>query len=106
MWVGSWNKASVSFGSVDRNLDWPGCINARDLGGLRISDARLTKRRAVVRSDNPAYLTPEGWSAMSAYGVHTIVALRTRGTADEEPVEGLVPPGIVIERVAIEDASD
>lgn len=59
-----------------RHLDWHGCFNARDLGGIRTVDGRLTRRGALVRADTPEGLTASGWSALLAYGIRTIVDLR------------------------------
>lgn len=91
---------------MDRNLDWPGCLNARDLGGLATTDGRRTRWGAVVRSDNPAYLTASGWAALHAHGVRTIVALRTEGTDDDEPDLGSLPSDVGFERVFVEDLGD
>ena len=91
---------------MDRNLDWPGCLNARDLGGLPTADGRVTRWGAVVRSDNPAHLTPAGWAALHAHGIRTVVALRTEGTNDDEPDLGAVPDGVAFERVFVEDLGD
>lgn len=91
---------------MDRNLDWPGCLNVRDLGGLTIADGRVTRWGAVVRSDNPAYLTPAGWAALHAHGIRTIVSLRTDGTDDDEPDLGSLPDGVGFERVFVEDLGD
>jgi hypothetical protein len=91
---------------MDRNLDWPGCLNARDLGGLAAADGRRTRTGAVVRSDNPAYLTPAGWSALQAHGIRTIVALRTAGTTDDEPDLAALPDGVGFRRVVVEDLGD
>jgi hypothetical protein len=60
----------------DRHLDWDGCFNVRDLGGLRTADSRTTRWGAVVRSDMPDRLSAAGWSALTAYGIRTIVELR------------------------------
>lgn len=60
----------------ERHLDWAGCLNARDLGGLPTGDGRTTRWRAVVRADNLDRLAPEGWAAPHAYGVRTVVDLR------------------------------
>ena len=60
----------------------------------------------VVRSDNPSRLTADGWEAVRAAGVRTVITLRTDGTIDDEPDPAMAPDGIVIERVAIEDATD
>ena len=65
----------------ERVLYWDGCTNARDLGGLGTSDGRMTRWGAVVRSDTPARLTATGWSALYAYGIRTIITLRTDGMA-------------------------
>ena len=91
---------------MDRSLDWSGCVNVRDLGGLRIRDGQLTRRRSVIRSDNPAYLTQDGWRAATRLGVRTIIALRTLGISDDEPADDSVPSGITVERIYIEDATD
>lgn len=64
----------------DRHLLWDGCFNARDLGGLRTSHGRETRWGAVVRSEAPHLLTAEGWSALYAHGIRTIIDLRN---ADE-----------------------
>ncbi len=91
---------------MERHLDWPGCINARDLGGLRTADGRETTWGAVVRSDNPAYLTAEGWTALHDYGIRSIAALRTLGADDDEPDSQMVPADVRIERVVVEDGTD
>ncbi|HAL28604.1 MAG TPA: hypothetical protein DCP25_18000 [Chloroflexi bacterium] len=38
--------------AVERHLDWPDLLNARDLGGYRTTDGVETRWRAVVRADN------------------------------------------------------
>jgi protein-tyrosine phosphatase len=60
----------------NRHLDWAGCLNARDLGGVPLTNARETAWRAFVRSDAPNKLTDVGWQTLRAYGVGTIVDLR------------------------------
>jgi protein-tyrosine phosphatase len=60
----------------DRHLDWDGCFNVRDLGGLPAVDGRRTRRGAVVRADAVDRLTSRGWEALRAYGVRTIIDLR------------------------------
>ena len=89
-----------------RILDWDGCSNVRDLGGLRTSDGRLTRARAVVRSDSPARLSPAGWSALYDYGIRTIVTLRTDGIVENELDFTLPYPDIATIQVAIEDLTD
>jgi protein-tyrosine phosphatase len=60
----------------DRHLDWRGCFNTRDLGGLPTVDRGWTRRGAIVRSDSLATLEEEGWAALEAYGIRTVVDLR------------------------------
>ena len=60
-----------------RRLHWDGCYNARDLGGFRTIDGRGIRRHALVRSDNLARLTRSGWEALTAYGIRTVLDLRT-----------------------------
>jgi protein-tyrosine phosphatase len=70
---------------VNRHLDWEGCFNARDLGGLRTVDGGRTRWRAIVRSDSLDGLSADGWAAARAYGVRTIVDLRTHTERADQP---------------------
>lgn len=90
----------------ERVLVWEGCNNVRDLGGLRTSDGRVTRAGAIVRSDNPAKLTASGWSALHAYGIRTIITLRTHGMQEDEL--NIMPPysDLVTVQAAIEDITD
>jgi len=90
----------------ERILVWDGCHNVRDLGGLRTSDGRTTRRGVIVRSDTPARLTEAGWSALYSYGIRTIVSLRTHGM--EESELNVTSPYSEIEAIqaAIEDVTD
>lgn len=89
-----------------RVLRWDGCVNVRDLGGYRTEDGRRTRFGAVVRSDNPAYLTRQGWTDLCGYGIRTVVGLRTVGADDDEPADDQLPGGLTFTRVAIEDVTD
>lgn len=91
---------------IERALVWDGCINVRDLGGLRTSNGRVTCRGAIVRSDTPARLTPEGWSALYAYGIRTIISLRTHGLEEDELNVTSPYPDIATIQIAIEDITD
>jgi protein tyrosine/serine phosphatase len=90
----------------DRILVWDGCKNVRDLGGLRTSDGRLTRWRAVVRSDTPARLTATGWSALYAYGIRTIISLRTDGMQEDELNFTSPYADLATVQTAIEDVTD
>jgi hypothetical protein len=68
----------------DRRLKWDGCNNVRDLSGLSTFEGRVTRWGAVVRSDAPSKLTPEGWDALLGHGIRTIITLRTEGKIEDE----------------------
>ena len=89
-----------------RVLFWDGCNNVRDLGGLRTCDGRMTLWRTIVRSDTPAKLTEAGWSALYAYGIRTIISLRTYGKAEDELNITPRHSDLVTVQVAIEDITD
>jgi protein-tyrosine phosphatase len=90
--------------AADRHLDWEGCCNARDLGGLRTTDGRTTRWGAVVRSERPDELTPAGWQALAAYGVRTIVDLRND---HERQALGVPrPAGVTTVHVPLDDRAD
>ena len=59
-----------------RRLDWPACLNTRDLGGLPLGRG-LTRSRMLVRSDHIGKLNGAGREAMLAYGVTTVIDLRS-----------------------------
>ena len=61
---------------MSRTLEWDGCVNVRDLGGLPTADGGRTRYGALVRADNIDRLTPRGWEALVAHGVGTVVDLR------------------------------
>jgi protein-tyrosine phosphatase len=90
----------------ERVLVWDGCTNVRDLGGLRTSDGCMTRWGTVVRSDTPARLTAAGWSALYAYGIRTIISLRTHGMTEDELNITPPHPDLVTGQVAIEDITD
>ncbi len=91
---------------ADRILAWDGCQNVRDLGGLRTGDGRVTRTGALVRSDTPARLSAAGWQALYAYGIRTILSLRTHGLVEEELDFTSPYPDLVTIPLAIEDITD
>jgi len=90
----------------ERVLIWEGCNNVRDLGGLKTCDGHMTRLRSVVRSDTPARLTEAGWSALYAYGIRTIITLRTDGMVEDELNFTPRYPDLATVQVAIEDITD
>lgn len=60
----------------DRHLDWDGCFNVRDLGGLTATASTVTRWGALVRADALDGLSPAGWTALADHGVRTVIDLR------------------------------
>jgi protein-tyrosine phosphatase len=58
-----------------RDLSWPSCFNARDLGGYAAAGGRRTRWRTLFRADNMSHLTAEGPAALVRDGVRTVVDL-------------------------------
>jgi protein tyrosine/serine phosphatase len=90
----------------NRQLNWEGCNNVRDLGGLSAIDGRKTRWGALVRSDDPFKLTTKGWEALLAHDVRTIISLRTEGKTEYEFNLQVLPSGVELVSVAIEDLGD
>ena len=61
---------------MTRALDWAGCANVRDLGGVPIEGGGETRHGVFVRADNIRNLSDEGWESLDAHGVTRIVDLR------------------------------
>jgi hypothetical protein len=82
---------------VERRLEWDGCRNVRDLGGLRTADGRVVRRGAVVRADALDRLGAAGWEALVAHGVRTVVDLRN----DDELGRDAAPRPAEVETVRL-----
>lgn len=67
-----------------RRLDWPDCRNTRDLGGLPRAGG-LTRPGVLVRSDSLRSLNAAGQEAMVAYGVTTVIDLRSESEVAKSP---------------------
>ena len=89
---------------VVRHLDWEGCFNARDLGGLRTGNGRVTVSGRVVRADSLDGLTAAGWTALTAYGVRTIIDLRN----DDERHDDVAPrpPTVTTQHLPLDGSDD
>jgi protein tyrosine/serine phosphatase len=61
---------------MTRHLQWDGCANVRDLGGIRTRDGAEIRRGAIVRADALDRLSAGGWAALEAHGVRTVIDLR------------------------------
>jgi protein-tyrosine phosphatase len=73
-----------------RRLEWPDCRNTRDLGGLPLAGG-LTRTGVLVRSDNLQSLNLAGLEAMVAYGVTTVIDLRSESEVATSPSPFAVP---------------
>lgn len=92
--------------TTNRILNWQGCNNVRDLGGMDASNGYKTRWGAVVRGDHPQKLTVDGWSALQAHGIRTIISLRTHGLEENYPDTAPRPSDIETVIVEIEDVTD
>ena len=80
-----------------RCLDWDGCFNVRDLGGLATADGRRTRWGAIVRGDSLGCLSARGWEQLEAHGVRTVIDLRN----EDERGEDAAPRPSTIETIRI-----
>ena len=71
----------------DRHLDWDGCHNVRDLGGLPTAGGGRVRWGALVRADALDRLSARGWEALEAHGIGTVIDLRNpdERTPDRAP---------------------
>jgi protein-tyrosine phosphatase len=74
----------------------------RDLAGLRTSDGRTIRRGALVRARSLDHLGRDGWSALHALGVRTLIDLRN----DDERGAAPSPDGIICMHVPLDGADD
>lgn len=66
-------------------LDWEGCLNGRDVGGLPSVDGPPVRFGALFRSDSHSRLTAGGAAAVRALGISRVLDLRWVREAGEEP---------------------
>jgi protein tyrosine/serine phosphatase len=62
---------------LSRHLEWDGCLNARDLGGIPTLDGGETQWQSVIRADYLGRLSGAGQQSMHDYGVRTVIDLRS-----------------------------
>jgi protein-tyrosine phosphatase len=70
---------------TQRLLSWDGCLNVRDLGGHPLAAGGATRYQRVVRADSVRKLSDDGWEALVAYGIRTVVDLRMPNELDDDP---------------------
>jgi protein-tyrosine phosphatase len=71
-----------SSGYEPRHLDWPGLVNARDLGGLPLEDGRV-REGALIRSESLTRLDEGGAAALRGAGVSRVLDLRRPGESPD-----------------------
>ena len=90
---------------ASRALAWPDCQNTRDLGGLPLRNG-ITRSRVLIRSDHLGHLNEAGRDALMAYGVATVVDLRSQSEVSTSPnpfADGSLPG--YVHRPLIDDAN-
>ena len=71
------------------HLDWSGCLNARDLGGLPTRYGATTRAGAVIRTDSLHRLDPDGREAFDELGAGLVLDLRSDWEIHEpHPLDG------------------
>ncbi|MVA74747.1 protein-tyrosine-phosphatase [Auraticoccus sp. F435] len=93
---------------MQREQEWDGYPNVRDLGGLPTPHARngWTTFGRVFRGPRPELLTQEGWAALQRAGVRTLVDLRNadeRGRRSDDPVLEGPPSSLTVLHRPLED---
>jgi protein-tyrosine phosphatase len=88
---------------VSRTIAWEGFFNARDLGGLPLTDGGTTGFGTFVRSADLRFVTEHGWQEAGRAGMRTIIDLRN----DHEVDPGTAaPPGMDRLNVPLDDIED
>lgn len=90
-------------GGGGRDLDWDGCWNVRDIGGLPLIGGGVLPTGRLVRGDSPDLLSAAGWQALWDFGVRTIIDLRREGECATDVVR---PAGLELHRVSWDDYPD
>jgi protein-tyrosine phosphatase len=57
-------------------LNWPGCRNVRDVGGLPTGDGGVVREGVLIRADSLHFLSQSGVEAVRGAGVSRILDLR------------------------------
>ena len=90
----------------ERHLDWEGCFNVRDLGGLPAAGGTRTAWGSLVRADSLSRLSAAGWQALLDHGVRTVIDLRNPREREQAPDLAPRPPEIETVQVALDGVED
>ena len=97
-WLYSDPLADFEAVMLDRQLDWDGCFNVRDMGGLPTISGARTRPGAAVRADSLNKLTDHGWAALLDHGVRTVIDLRNDFERAAEPDQAAINAAFLAER--------
>ncbi|GAB3614185.1 tyrosine-protein phosphatase [Humibacter ginsengisoli] len=77
-----------------RDLDWDGCRNVRDLGGLPtpLSRTGTTIAGRIARGPRRELLTDAGWVAAQSWGLRSVVDLRNEGEIGRRETDPMAEP--------------
>ncbi len=101
--AGAAQPAAARREASEPHLDWDGCFNVRDLGGLSAPGGGVTRRGALVRADALSDLTASGWAALESHGIRTVIDLRN----DDERSPDLAPRPVGVTTIQLPlDASE
>lgn len=70
---------------MTRWLDWPRCINARELGGMPVGSGGRIRDNALFRSDTHVSLTGESLAQIRDLGIGLVLDLRAEWETAEAP---------------------
>lgn len=91
-------------GRIARTLVVDGLHNARDLGGLPTRDGTTTPTGRFFRSESVDRVTADGWAALHAAGIRTVVDLRA--PSEREQDTGPRPDWLTTIAVDLDDLDD
>jgi protein tyrosine/serine phosphatase len=87
-----------------RHLEWEGCFNVRDLGGLPTTDGGQTRWGAAVRADSLGALTSRGWEEACAHGIRTVIDLRNEDERGRDAAPR--PNSVTTIRIPLDEIED
>lgn len=90
----------------ERRLPWEGSYNIRDLGGYPTTDGCALRWQALVRADNLGHLTPSGQQALTAYGIRTIIDVRSAEECRDWPHAFSQHPTITTANIPVGTGAD
>lgn len=76
---------------VNQTLNWEGCLNARDVGGLPVVGGGQTRWNSLLRADSLGHLTWSGLEAVRSRSVSRIIDLRYPGEGNPDPATASHP---------------